>query len=160
MALPRQERTSAEILSVILIILGAILLLAYGIGLIFLVPGILIWYYSREKCPYCNARGRIRPVKSEIIRQERGYGIVTRTDIVRGRVGNQRQRSSVSRQERVPVVTTTTRVSYQCSNCQRIRGTRDFTAQAEDFSPPQQTIQREVVQKRFSRFRADIVEPS
>jgi len=41
------KRTPQQTLGIVLIVLGAILLLAYGIGLVFLVPGILLWYYGR-----------------------------------------------------------------------------------------------------------------
>jgi len=140
------KRTPQQTLGIVLIVLGVVLLLAYGIGLIFLVPGILLWYYGRERCPHCKVRGRIRPGRSEIISQERAYGIVTRTDTVTGRVGRERRRSTVRRQERVPVVRTTTRVAYQCAACQQFVGSKNYYSESEDFSPPQQQtiIQREV----------------
>lgn len=50
------KNTPRQTLGIILIVLGAILLLAYGLGLILLVPGILVYYYGREQCPSCNAR--------------------------------------------------------------------------------------------------------
>ncbi len=140
------KRTPQQTLGIVLIVLGAVLLLAYGLGLIFLVPGIILWYYGRERCPYCKLRGTIRPGRSEIIAQDRGFGIVTRTDTVTGRVGRERQRSRVQRQERVPVVRTTTRVAYQCIACRQFVGSKNYNSESEDFSPPQQQtiVQREV----------------
>jgi len=142
------KRTPQQTLGLVLVVLGAILLFAYGLGLIFLIPGILLWYYGQEKCPSCKARGKLRPARTDLVSQQRGFGIVTRTDVVTGKVGNEQQRSTVQRQERVPVVGTTTRVFYQCSACQRFVGSRDYYTQQEDFSPPpQQTI----IQREFQR---------
>ena len=140
------KRTPQQTLGIVLIVLGVVLLLAYGLGLIFIVPGILLWYYGRERCPYCKLRGTMRPGRSEIIAQDRGFGIVTRTDTVTGRVGRERQRSTVQRQERVPVVRTTTRVAYQCTACHQFVGSKNYYSESEDFSPPQQQtiVQREV----------------
>ncbi|HWY28408.1 MAG TPA: hypothetical protein VNW25_04020 [Candidatus Sulfotelmatobacter sp.] len=142
------KRTPQQTLGLVLVVLGAILLFAYGLGLIFLIPGILLWYYGQEKCPSCKARGKLRSGRTDLVNQQRGFGIVTRTDVVSGKVGNRRQRSTVQRQERVPVVGTTTRVFYQCSACQRFVGSRDYYTEQEDFSPPQQQT---IVQREFQR---------
>src|SRR5436309_263399 len=109
------ENTPRQKLGIVLIVIGAILLVAYGLGLILLVPGILLyWYYGKEQCPYCKARGKLRAGRTDMVSQERGFGIVTRTDLVTGRVGQELQNSSIRRQERVPMVRTVTRVAYQC----------------------------------------------
>ncbi|HZY94089.1 MAG TPA: hypothetical protein VFE98_04405 [Candidatus Bathyarchaeia archaeon] len=139
------KRTPQQKLGTILIILGVLLLLAYGLGLLFLIPGILLYYYGRERCQYCKVRGKIRAGRSDLVSQQRGFGLVTRTEVAQGRVGRRVQQSTITRQERVPVVNTTTRVDYVCTNCQHVIGSRDYYNQREDFSPPEQTVvQREI----------------
>ena len=145
------KKTPQQIVGIILIILGAVLLVFFGLGLIFLVPGILLYYYGRERCPYCKVRGKIRAGRSDLVSQQRGFGLVTRTEVAQGRVGRETQESTITRQERVPVVNTTTRVEYVCTNCQHVIGSRDFYNQREDFSPPEQTVIQREVQREIQR---------
>ena len=136
--------TTQEKIGFILIILGGILVVVQGLGLIFVILGLVVYYYGREQCPYCKVRGKIRGGRSDIVNQERGFGLVTRTEHAQGRVGRHVQQSMITRQERVPVVNRVTRVEYVCTNCQKPIGTKDFFSQQEDFSAPTQTIvQRE-----------------
>lgn len=144
------NKTPIQNLGIVLIVIGAVLLVAYGLGLILLVPGILLYaYYGKDQCPRCKARGKLRIGRTDIVNQERGFGIVTRTDRVSGMLGSEVQSSTIQRQERVPMVRTVTRVEYQCAACLQFVGFRDFYNEQEDFAlrPQQPTI----VQREFQR---------
>jgi len=145
------KKTPQQIFGIVLIILGVVLLVFYGLGLIFLVPGVLLYYYGREQCPYCKVRGKIRVGRSDLVSQERGFGLVTRTEVAQGRVGRRIQQSTITRQERVPVVNTTTKVEYVCTNCQRLVGSRNYYNQREDFSAPEQTVVQREIQREVLR---------
>ena len=120
-------------------------------------------YWKTLRCRYCNSKGRIYPARSELIGTERGFGYVTRTQIVQtvGQQGNPVQElifgqgSSYSKQqvvytqERVPVVRSKIRTVYQCNKCLAFVGDRTFTREVEDLSAPQQ--QQTVVQREIQR---------
>lgn len=144
------NNTPRQKLGIVLMVIGAILLVAYGLGLILLVPGILLYaYYGKDQCPYCKARGKLRAGRTDIVSQDRGFGIVTRTDRVNGILGSEVQSSTIQRQERVPMVRTLTRVEYQCTACRQFVGSRDFYSEQEDFAARIQ--QPTIVQREFQR---------
>lgn len=125
---------------ILLIILG-IPLLFVVVGIVPLAIGIYLLLKGRDpKCTYCGKRGKIVFERSEIVRRESAYGLVTRTESVtkrkRGSSGSDaRELTEIKRQERVPVVNTTTRYFYTCKNCQKW-WYKDYTTQSEDFSRP------------------------
>ena len=123
-------------------------------------------YWNNLRCRYCNSKGMIYPVRSEIISTERGFGNVTRTQIVQtsGEQANPVQEiifgqgSMYSRQhvvytqERVPVIRTRYRMVYQCSKCSAFVGDRQFYRETEDFSIGKELAQgarREFVAKKI-----------
>lgn len=106
-------------------------------------------YYRRPKCGYCGARGQVTRTSFEVVNREQAYGIITRTDTVTKsrRLSDgtaARDVTHVNRQERVPIVRTTTRTHYQCMNC-RNTWFRDTVGEAEDFSVREQAPQKETV---------------
>lgn len=93
-----------------------------------------IWYWFGEKCPACRRGGTIREVSRQIVAQQRGFGITTRTEKHTGYVGRQPTSTTVQRQERVPTVTSTVQVNYVCRVCRK-PAYKQYVTQQEDFSP-------------------------
>lgn len=122
-------------------VFGGVLLL---FGIVFwplaLVGGLFIllafvWaYVAAEKCPSCGRPWTLRQTSSEVVGQQRGYGLVNRVETQSGYVGRQRTSQVVQRQERVPVVNSTIRVSYVCSHCGK-PAVKQIVRSQEDFSP-------------------------
>jgi hypothetical protein len=142
--------------------------LVFGVGIIFLIIAGVAYFYG-SPCPSCGVRGTTVFVRSETVNQEPAYGIITRTDTIRKRRTRPdgtvvREVTNIDRQERVPVVRTTTRRYYRCKNCQN-SWSRDFVSQSEDFArretPPQREtviVQKEVM-KVPCRYCGTLVDP-
>lgn len=122
------------------------------LSIAFLVLAALAFYYLSPKCDKCGARFSYRRVGSYVEDRERGYGIVTRSEVTnkksRDGDGNVRYESETTkRQERAPVVRTTTRYDYTCAKCGNVKSKRK-TRQQEDFSPREEaTPQTVIIQK-------------
>jgi hypothetical protein len=117
----------------ILVLLGGIgggVPAAAAIGLILLIGGLLWAVSAAPKCPLCHWPWTIRKVSSQVVGQERAFGLVTRT---RRRYGT--KSSSVTyRQVRVPTINSTIREDYVCSHCRK-PSFKQFVRSQEDFSP-------------------------
>lgn len=120
----------------------------------FFILGIAVWYFSTPKCPQCGRRGNYMLAGTKVLGEEHTFGIVTRKTMTtrnrRGRNGRTRYEDVTTREERAPVIRTTTRYTYACKKCGRTTFT-DKVTQQEDFSrgeesSPQQTV---VVQKEI-----------
>lgn len=123
---------------------------------VFVLLAIGSFYYLTPRCASCGARGSVRSAGSEVIKEERAYGIVTRKETVtkkktdsQGRVVD--EDTVHQREERAPVIRRTVRMNYVCSKCGN-KTSRTVVTQEEDFSvrdgpPSAQTviIQKEVV---------------
>ncbi len=136
-------------IGIILVLIGLVTAV-YGIGILFLILGLplIVWDQQRPKCPNCKSRGQLVPIRSEMLKEERAFGIVTRKDRIQTYRGGQQENTVVRRQERVPIVRRTARTHYKCRAC----GTDarvDRTTETEDFSPPlpetRTIIERQVV---------------
>jgi hypothetical protein len=113
-----------------------------------------IVYFTRAKCPSCGARGSLSFVGAEVVNRERAFGNVRRKEVTtKSRSdGDGRVRSydeTTTREERAPVVRTTTRYNYRCSKCGRM-SSKDRVAQEEDFSRVEEP------EKQTFRHRGDI----
>jgi len=91
-------------------------------------------YEAAPKCPYCGQPNSWREKSRTIVRQARAFGMVERLEVHRGIYGDPQKVKEIRRQERVPVLTTTTRVETECAYC-RQTAAREFTETREDFSP-------------------------
>lgn len=127
---------------VILLLIGILYwpIAVFGVLLIFVA---FFWAYSEaEKCPSCGRPWTLRQTNSEVVGQQRGYGLINRFETHSGYVGNQPTSSVVQRQERGPVVWTTTRVNYVCSHCgkpafkQYVQAQEDFSSIPAHHAPP------------------------
>ncbi len=76
---------------------------------------VALFYTSRPPCPQCGHRGTRELTRSETLKQEPAYGLVTRTSHVEGVYWEQDR--TVTSKERVPVIRTTTRNYYRCTAC-------------------------------------------
>ncbi len=147
-------RFNAVVLLLVLALFGWVFSPAYGV--LFLLLAVLAYYYTRPRCPSCGARGTTKLSGTEVIKQERAFGIITRKETVTKKktdASGQAVNEDIvrKREERAPVLRTTTRYNYACSRCGRATF-KDVVTQAEDFSrteepPPGQTviIQKEIV---------------
>ncbi len=139
---------------VILIAVVVALVVLYLFPVLFLVALIAgavyaVAYYSRPACPSCRARGTIGLSRSEVVKAEKAYGIVTRTDTTTTRRSDGQgqtvnETSTNRRQERVPTVRTTTRSHYRCSRCGYMYE-RDSTKEQEDFSREEEQPAKEKI---------------
>lgn len=120
------------------IALGAVALGALAVTVL-LVIGVYCCV-APPRCPKCGRRGGYRTVGSVIVAQQPGYGLVTRHarsthfgDAFRG-TDSIRTVSfgTTTYQERVPVVRTTYRVTFQCQHCSALLW-HDRVEEAEDF---------------------------
>lgn len=113
----------------------------------------LINFFS-PSCPSCKTKGQIVCVGLTTITKNRGIGIVTRTDKVTKEVTlssgeTQEEKTTVKRQERVPVVRGKQRIYYRCSACGHA-WTKTSSYEFEDLAPtqPQPTV---VVSKEVTK---------
>ncbi len=132
------------------------LAISWEYALVFFALAFISWYYLQDRCPSCRTRGSMRAAGSEVINQERAYGIVTRheTTTRKNRDSNGRVRyedETTTRQERAPIVKATVRYSFKCKRCGAMTY-RDRHKQWEDFSRDEEPakektiiIQKEVV---------------
>ena len=142
---------------VIAILIVIALVVFYFVPILFdlaLVVGVIyaVVYYGRPACPSCKARGTIAYSRSEVVKTERAYGIVTRTDTTTTRKKDSqgqmvKETSTSKRQERVPTVKTTTRSYYQCKKCGYSYG-RDSVKEEEDFSREESPVKEKVIIER------------
>ncbi|MGD0145830.1 MAG: hypothetical protein ABSB53_03140 [Nitrososphaerales archaeon] len=146
-------RSKTLILLLILALFGWAFSVVYAV--FFVILAMLAYYYLTPKCLACGARGTTKLTGSEVIKQEKAYGIVTRKETVTkrrtGKQGVTKEETVRKREERVPVIRKTIRLHYTCSHCRKT-SFRDVARQEEDFSrseelPPGQTviIQKEIV---------------
>lgn len=134
----------------------AVLLLVFVPVLFFicLLGGVIYagWYFSRQKCPTCGARGTIGYSGSAVVNEEKGYGLVTRNDTVKTRRKDNSgkvvdETSTSSRQERAPVVRRTVRATYKCAACGYSYSKDSFRVE-EDFSDrPEKEKETTIIQK-------------
>jgi hypothetical protein len=90
-------------------------------------------YEAAPKCPFCGQPNTLQEKSRTIVGQTKGFGMVERVEKHTGIYGDPSRTKEIRRQERVPTVTTSTRIEYVCSYCMK-SSTRDFTATIEDFS--------------------------
>jgi ribosomal protein L44E len=121
--------------------LGFVFLLFIGIVLALGIIGILMilgagaWAYSdAPKCPSCHWPWTLRQVSRKVVSQQRGFGVVTRSETHVGTIGNQSTSNVVQRQERAPTVTSTIRVDFVCRHCGK-PAFKQFATTQEDFAP-------------------------
>jgi rubredoxin len=108
-----------------------------------------VGYYRREKCPSCGARGTIVFDRSEVVKTERAYGIVTRTETAtnrrrdnQGRMVN--EESTSEREERAPVIRTTSQDYHKCSKC-GYSYSSESVDEEEDFSRVEKPVEKQTV---------------
>src|SRR6266571_3540589 len=144
----KQSWLTPTVIGIIFVFIGLITAV-FGIGILLLILGIIliIWDQRRPKCPNCQTRGQLATTRSEVLNEERGFGIVTRQDRVQTQRGGQQENSVVSRQERVPIIRRTVRTYYRCGACGRDSWV-DSVNQAEDFSPPQPVMREREIRER------------
>ena len=106
----------ATTLVVLLVAAAVLYYLSPVVFFLVLIVGVLyaVRYYKREKCPSCGARGTIALDRSEVVKTQRAYGIVTRTETTTNRrrdnQGRMVNEESISEhEERAPVLRTTSR---------------------------------------------------
>jgi len=144
----------------LVVLLAAAVVLYYLSPTVFFIVlfiGVLyaVGYYRREKCPSCGSRGTIALDSSEVLKTERAYGIVTRTDTTtnrrrdnQGKIVN--EKSTTEREERAPIVRTTSRDYYKCSKCghsyssESVDEEEDFAREEEPGGKQTVIIEREV----------------
>ncbi len=142
----KRRRPTTTIIGIILVLVG-LATAVYGIGILLLIIGgvIIVLDQRRLKCPNCQTRGRLAAVRSEVLNEERGVGLVTRADRIQTQCGGQRENTVVRRQERVPIMRRRVRTYYKCGLCGGDSWV-DRVTEAEDFSPPQPVVrEREVI---------------
>lgn len=106
-----------------------------GILGILMLLGAVGWAYSEApKCPSCHWPWTLKQVSRKVVSQQRGSGVVTRTETHVGSVGNQQTTNVVRREERAPTVSSTIRVDYTCRHCNK-PAFKQFVQTREDFSP-------------------------
>lgn len=134
-------------IGIILVLIG-LATAVYGIGILLLIIGVLLIIADqrRLKCPNCRTRGRLAPIRSELLKEQRGFGLVTRADRIQTQRGRQQENTVIRRQERVPMIRRTVRTFYKCGACSA-ESWVDRTTEAEDFSPPQPEI-RTVIERQ------------
>ena len=142
--------------TLLLLLVGAVVayVLSPALFFILLLVGFLfaVGYYKREKCPSCGSRGTIALDRSDVIGKKKAYGIVTRTDTTTSRVPDGQgkmisQESTTERQERVPVVKTTSQDYYKCSKC-GYSYSKESVDEEEDFSRDEEPREREKIVER------------
>ncbi len=101
------------------------------------------------KCPYCGARGSTKHLYSETVGQKRGYGLVTRVDrvLTEGDEDSEDEVTEIERKERVPVIRTSYKLTYQCIKC-RTAWDENEEEEEEDFEDDERekvVVEREVL---------------
>lgn len=144
-------RISAKVAAATILLAITVVLVIFeplwGVVLVIIEVTGLIAYYGRTKCENCGARGSFLPSEKETLKQEKGYGIVTRTDRVSRRKssyddedfydGSEFEDTTIEREERVPVVRTTWRFIRKCAKCGYMRKSDNtYTDEQEDFTVP------------------------
>jgi hypothetical protein len=133
-------KLSTPVMIVIAVVVIILFILFPILFYLAVVSGIVyaVWYFGRKKCPSCGARGTISFAGTEVVKTEKAYGLVTRTDTSSaqrrdssGQVVN--ESATTHRQERAPIIRTTSRSTYRCFKCGYSYGT-DSVAEQEDFS--------------------------
>jgi DNA-directed RNA polymerase subunit M/transcription elongation factor TFIIS len=144
----------ATTLVVLLVAAAVLYYLSPAVFFIVLFIGLLytVGYYKREKCPSCGSRGTIALDRSEVLKTERAYGIVTRTESTtnrrrdsQGKIVN--EESTSEREERAPIVRTTSREYYKCRKCGHSYS-RESVDEEEDFSRNEEPSKEKVIIER------------
>jgi hypothetical protein len=130
-------------------VFGFVLLLFIGLSLgvgvlgVLMIIGAVAWTFRMApKCPSCHRPWTLQQVSTEIVGQQRGFGLVTRIETHTGQVGNQATSNVVRRQERAPIITSTIRINYVCRRCKKptfkqyVQSKEDFTPQPSPRSAP------------------------
>lgn len=120
--------------------------LCFAAAIAVIVGSALLGAGTHRRCPHCKRWWARVKIGREILKQERCYGLVTRTAHSSSSGSYYGNRSSsdggtvfssgaTSWQERVPVIRTTYELQYECRYCQA-RWTRNVEKEVEDFDRP------------------------